>query len=93
MTGRVLGVICLIAAGAMYTAEFVVWKASEHWVLDGSPSVNGFVVLLTILGALFLVGEYAPRVFKSCKRMIDDDYQRSIESSERADAEERTNDR
>lgn len=47
MIDKILGVVCLIAAGAFYTAE--------HLSMINGLGCNGFVVVLTILGVVFLL--------------------------------------
>lgn len=60
MIEKLLGVVCLIAAGAMYTTEFIVWRASEHWRWT-SPSLNSFVLILTVVGFVLLISGYVGR--------------------------------
>lgn len=59
MIEKVLGVVCLIAAGAMYTAERLSMINQEH--------ANYFMWALTILGGLFLLAPFGRRIWEWIK--------------------------
>lgn len=69
MTDKVLGVVCLVAAGAMYTAEYVAYKVGRTWRYDPDLYINYFVVALSILSAWFLLAPVRKWIIDSYKEM------------------------